>query len=154
DAAPARAGMRPHSIERVTLHHTGPPAWYGVPSADAYLRGIQRFHMGPERGWPDIAYHLLIDLDGGVWEGRSLAFAGDTATAYDPSGHALVAVLGDYDQQQPSVAQIEAIVQTVRWVTETYGLDDGTPAGHRDYAATACPGQNLYRLLDDLRARL
>jgi len=153
-AAPAGARMRPHQVERVTLHHTGPPAWEGMPSAAVYLRGIQAFHMGPERRWPDIAYHLLIDLDGVVWEGRSLAFAGDTATAYDPSGHALVAVLGDYDRQRPTVAQVDAIVQTVRRLLEAYGLDAAVVGGHRDYAATACPGGNLYGLLPEIRATL
>src|SRR5262249_33590397 len=49
DAAPPGVGMRPHRIERITVHHTGPPAWYGAPPAPAYLRVIQAFHTGPER---------------------------------------------------------------------------------------------------------
>ena len=151
DARPPRPGMRPHQIDRITLHHTGPPAWYGAPPASAYLRAIQAFHMGPERRWPDIAYHLLIDLDGAVWEGRSLAVAGDTATDYDPAGHALIAVLGDYSVQQPNAEQRDAIVGTVRWLMDTYGVAADTLHGHRDYAATACPGDSLAILLDEIR---
>jgi hypothetical protein len=143
-------GMRRHVIERVTLHHTGPPQWWGTPDAPAYLRAIQGFHTGPERRWPDIAYHLLVDLDGGVWAGRPIAFAGDSATAYDPAGHALVAVLGDYDVQTPNADQINALRATVRWLLETFGLGTHTLAGHRDYAATACPSRNLHLLLADL----
>jgi hypothetical protein len=142
-AVPPGAGMRPHAIERVTLHHTGPPVWYGDPPAAGYLRIIQSFHTGPERRWPDIAYHLLIDLDGIVWQGRPLAFAGDTATSYDPTGHALVAVLGDYDVQQPNHAQLIAIEATISWLLTAYALDPATAGAHRDYAATACPGRNL-----------
>ena len=145
-----QAGMRPHVIERVTLHHTGPPPWWGAPDAPAYLRAIQSFHTGPERGWPDIAYHLLVDLDGAVWAGRPLAFAGDSATAYDPTGHALVAVLGDYDLQTPNADQFHALRAAVRRLLETYGLGAHALGGHRDYAATACPGRNLYPLLADL----
>lgn len=148
---PPRPGMRPHQIDRITLHHTGPPAWYGAPPAPAYLHAIQAFHMGPERRWPDIAYHLLVDLDGAVWEGRSLTVAGDTATDYDPSGHALIAVLGDYSVQQPNAAQWDAIVGTVRWLMDTYGVAADTLFGHRDYAATACPGDSLAILLDEIR---
>ena len=146
-AAPPRAGMRAHTIERVTVHHTGSPAWYGIPSVPAYLRQIHAFHTGPERGWPDIAYHLLVDLDGVIWEGRSLEVAGDTATSYDPAGHALIAVLGDYDAQSPNEAQVEAVRETVRWLLEVYALDRSVVGAHRDYAATACPGRNV-----DLRA--
>lgn len=152
NAQPPGSGLRPHRIDRITLHHTGPPPWYGEPPAPAYLRLIQAFHMGPERRWPDIAYHLLIDLDGIVWEGRSLAVAGDTATDYDPAGHALIAVLGDYSRQYPTVAQRDAIVATVRRLMNTYDLAAETLRGHRDYAATACPGDNLVALLDDIKS--
>ncbi|MGE0540655.1 MAG: peptidoglycan recognition family protein [Dehalococcoidia bacterium] len=145
------SGLSAHRIDRITLHHTGPPAWYGVPPAPAYLRVIQSFHMGPERRWPDIAYHLLIDLDGAVWEGRSLAVAGDTATNYDPVGHAFVAVLGDYSLQHPNAAQRDAITATIRWLVDAYRVDAATLRGHRDYAATACPGDNLAVLLDEIR---
>jgi hypothetical protein len=151
NAQPPGSGLSPHRISRITLHHTGPPPWYGVPHSPAYLRNIQSFHMGPERRWPDIAYHLLIDLDGAVWEGRSLTVAGDTATAYDPAGHALVAVLGDYSLQHPNPAQRDAIAATVRWLVHTYELSAETLHGHRDYAATACPGDNLVALLDEIR---
>jgi hypothetical protein len=152
-AAPAGAGMRLHRIERITVHHTGPPAWYGTTPATAYLRVIQAFHTGPERRWPDIAYHLLIDLDGIVWEGRPLAFAGDSATEYDPTGHALVAVLGDYDLQRPNASQLDALAACVAWLREAYALADAPVRGHRDYAATACPGAFLVPLLGSLQTR-
>jgi len=150
DAAPPGTGMRPHTIERITIHHTGPPSWYGTPPAPAYLRAIQAFHQGPERGWPDIAYHFLVDLDGAIWEGRPLGYAGDTATSYDPFGHALVAVLGDYDVQVPRAAQVEALSSLVAWLVEAYGAGNETLAGHRDYAATSCPGRNLYAVIGEL----
>lgn len=151
-ARPPGPDRRPHRIDRITLHHTGPPSWYGVPPTPAYLRAIQSFHMGPDRRWPDIAYHLLIDLDGIVWEGRSLTVAGDTATNYDPAAHALIAVLGDYSLQQPTVAQRNAIVDTAGWLVDTHGCAPETLHGHRDYAATACPGDYLAALLDEIRA--
>jgi len=153
-AAPPGPGLRQHTIARVTLHHTGPPPWYGAPDAAAYLQGIQAFHMGPERRWPDIAYHLLVDLDGVVWEGRSLAVAGDSATPYDTTGHALVAVLGDYDLQHPNDAQRAAVMETVRWLGVRWNVKAAMVGGHRDYAATACPGEHLYALLPAIRAAL
>ncbi len=150
-ATPPTRPMRLHDIDRVTVHHTGPPRWDGQPATDAYLRAIQAFHTGPERGWPDIAYHLLIDLDGGVWAGRPPRFAGDTATAYDPAGHALVAVLGDYEAQTPTAAQARALSDTVRWLLEAHALNPAALGGHRDYAATLCPGRTLYPLVISAR---
>lgn len=151
-AASTRGDLRRHAIERVTLHHTGPPPWFGAPPSATYLRQIQAFHQGPERRWPDIAYHLLIDLDGTVWEGRPLDAIGDTATAYDPTGHALVALLGDYDVQQVNEAQRSALVESVRWLVNRFAVDPTSVAAHRDYASTACPGRNLYVLLPEIQS--
>ena len=63
-------------------------------------------------------------------------------------------MLGDYDVQAPSTAQLDALQATVRWLLTANHLDGETLGGHRDYAATACPGRNLYAALIDLRASL
>ena len=144
-ARPPGPDRRPHRIDRITLHHTGPPSWYGVPPTPAYLRAIQSFHMGPDRRWPDIAYHLLIDLDG---IHPDVAEVGSD----HPAAQALIAVLGDYSLQQPTVAQRNAIVDTAGWLVDTHGCAPETLHGHRDYAATACPGDYLAALLDEIRA--
>lgn len=136
-------GYRPHTPVRITLHHDGAEFYGGAP---ARLRGLQSWARRV-RGWVDIPYHFLIDLEGNVYEGRPLEFVGDTATEYDPTGHALITVMGNYNVQEINEAQLKAIVDLASWLSYEYSIPPDLIRGHRDYAATSCPGVNLYRYL-------
>jgi N-acetyl-anhydromuramyl-L-alanine amidase AmpD len=93
--------------------------------------------------WPDIAYHLLIGIDGTVYEGRDAAYRGDTGTTYDTTGHFLVVVEGNFEVERPTAAQMASLEAVLAWAAENYGVSPSTIAGHGDYAATSCPGMNL-----------
>jgi len=136
-------GYVPHTLDRITLHHDG-AEFYG--GATARLRGLQSWSRRA-RGWVDIPYHYLIDLEGNTYQARPLEFVGDTATEYDPTGHALITVMGNYNVQEINEAQLGAIVDLASWLCYEYSLDPQSIRGHRDYAATACPGANLYQYL-------
>ena len=114
------------------------------------------------RKWPDIPYHFLIDLQGTIYIGRPINAAGDTNTLYDPTGHALIAVLGDYDRQRPNQDQLGAIVALMAWIADEYDIPATRIAGHRDFVPVnaegkhwdkhtrveiTCPGAHLYALL-------
>jgi len=131
--------MVPHTIERLTVHHAGDQVGVTGP---AQFRGWQSWHMSGQ-GWPDIAYHLLIGIDGTVYEGRDPAYRGDTGTTYDTTGHFLVVVEGNFEVERPTEAQIESLEAVLAWASEQYGVPPATIAGHGDYAATSCPGRNL-----------
>jgi hypothetical protein len=135
--------MVPHTIERLTIHHAGTQSGTTGP---AQFRGWQNWHMDGQ-GWPDIAYHVIVGIDGTVYEGRDPAYRGDTGTSYDTTGHFLVVVEGNFDFEQPTNAQIEALTEVLAWASEEYGVSPETIAGHRDYAATTCPGDHLYALI-------
>ncbi|MGB8362747.1 MAG: N-acetylmuramoyl-L-alanine amidase [Acidimicrobiia bacterium] len=137
------ARLVPHTIERLTVHHAGTQTGTTGP---AQFRGWQNWHMAG-LGWPDIAYHLIIGIDGTVYEGRDPAYRGDTATTYDTTGHFLVVVEGNFDTEVPTSAQIESLTRVLAWASEEYGVSPGTIAGHRDYAATTCPGAHLYSMI-------
>jgi hypothetical protein len=139
--------MEPHTIDRLTVHHTAAPI-SDPADAPTHLRGHQAFHQG-DRGWPDIAYHYLIGPDGTVFEGRDPAFRGDTATDYEPGGHLLVCVDGDFDRDEPNDAQLAALVDMLALGAATYQVDPSTIGGHRDFAATSCPGDLLYPVVED-----
>jgi hypothetical protein len=145
-AAAATGPYTSHAIARLTVHHTA--VEIGAGEGPAQLRSVQRFHQG-ERGWEDIAYHLLIDREGNVFEGRPVDAVGDTATSYDPAGHLLACLLGDYDRQEPTAAQMVSLVRLLAWASGAYSVLPESLGGHRDYAATACPGASVYRLIED-----
>jgi hypothetical protein len=46
-----------------------------------------------------------------------------------------------------SDVQLTALVDVLAWATMEFGIDPAEIAGHRDYAATACPGSVVYALL-------
>jgi hypothetical protein len=153
-AMPALPGGRRQGITRMTLHHTG--AVLGDNrNAPGRLRQHQRLHQS-ERGWTDIAYHVSVDRNGNIYELRAATEVGDTATDYDPTGHFLVLCEGDFDQEFVSEAQLASTALVFAWAAQTFGITSSTLAGHRDLAATACPGDDLYHHLasGDLRRRI
>lgn len=146
-------GIR-HTITRMTLHHTA--AVLGDNrNAPGRLRQHQRLHQD-DRGWVDIAYHIGIDRNGNIYELRSTDFAGDTATEYNPAGHFLVLCEGDFDQETVSEEQLQSAAMAFAWAAQTFEVPADTLGSHRDFAATACPGADLYARIEsgDLRRRI
>ena len=139
----------PHRITHVTLHHSGSPEPLR-PSDDpvAKLRGLQSWGAS-DRNWWDVPYHFLIDLSGRVYEGRDWRYMGETNTDYNPSGHFLISVIGNYGLQEPTQAQIEAIADLMAWAVERFDVPLDRIGGHYDYAETSCPGEHLRELLED-----
>jgi hypothetical protein len=144
-AEPSRNGLRSHDIDRLTLHHSGSPA-SGVSGPRAF-QGWQDYHFS--LGWPDLAYHFIVGRDGRVYEGRPHAAPGDTATDYDPSGHFLVVVEGDYRTEQLDADQFEAMARVLAWAAVEFDVSPQTISGHRDHASTSCPGGNIQQFIDD-----
>jgi hypothetical protein len=147
-AAAAGPGMEEHVIERLTIHHTG-VVLEDNREAPARLRAHQVFHQ-TDRGWPDLAYHFAIDRVGNIYEGRSPQFRGDTATSYDPTGHFLVVLEGNFDVEPTAEAQLRSLSQLLAWASDRYSVGLNTIQSHRDYAPgeTSCPGDNLYPFVE------
>ena len=153
-ARPARAGGKPHTITRMTLHHEA-VVLGDNRNAPERLRHDQRYHQD-QKGWIDIAYHVGVDRNGNLYELRNPAIAGDTATDYDTTGHFLVLCEGDFDQEAVSEAQLHGTAVAFAWAAKKFGVASSTLAGHRDFAQTSCPGANLYAHLSsgDLKHRI
>jgi hypothetical protein len=146
------AAMRlriPHRITHVTLHHTG-DARILEPNEDPTqrLRNLQAWGAR-DRNWWDLPYHFLMDLEGRVYEGRDYHFMGETNTTYDPEGHFLISIIGNYDRQEPTPAQLERIADLMAWALAEFDLPLDAIGGHYNYADTGCPGKNLRKYLED-----
>lgn len=154
-ARPARPGGTPHTITRMTIHHTA-VVLEDNRNIASRLRQHQRFHQD-ERGWIDIAYHVGVDRNGNIFELRTPDLAGDTATNYNPAGHFLVVCEGDFDHEEVTEAQLHGAALAFAWAAQTFGVASDTLAGHRDVSAdTACPGSGLYAHVSsgDLQRRI
>ncbi|MBL8525213.1 MAG: N-acetylmuramoyl-L-alanine amidase [Betaproteobacteria bacterium] len=139
---------RRHTINRITLHHAG-VAFPRGKDPIAYMQNLQRWSRDT-RKWLDLPYHYVIDLDGNIYEGRNIKFAGDTNTEYDPAGHALIEVVGNFEEVEPNEAQLAAVVETMAMLAAKYRVPVEKIEGHKDHSRqTVCPGKNLYRYLEN-----
>lgn len=150
---------RQHEIRHITLHHQG-LAFPRGKDPQQYLRDLQSWSRTTKL-WIDVPYHYVIDLDGLIYEGRDIRFAGDTNTSYDPAGHALIEVVGNFEEVEPNSAQLDAVISLMTLLATRHGVAVENIRGHRDVApGTECPGKNLYRYLENgyfqsqVRARL
>jgi hypothetical protein len=139
----------PQRITSITLHHEGSPEPLR-PKDDPVrkLRGLQSWGAS-DRNWWDVPYHFLIDLDGRMYEGRDWHYMGETNTTYDPTGHLLISVLGNYNRQEPTQAQLNAIADLMAWAVQRFHVPLDSIRGHYQYAETNCPGKNLRKYLED-----
>lgn len=141
------AQARKHVASRITLHHQGESFLKGR-DPQLYLRNLQAWSRNT-RKWLDIPYHYVIDLDGIIYEGRNINYAGDTNTDYDPSGHALIEVVGNFEEVEPTQAQLDAVVKAMTMLAVKYKISPDSISGHKDFSTqTVCPGKNLYRFLE------
>lgn len=139
---------RLHTINRITLHHQGEPFPQGK-DPQKYLRDLQTWSRNT-KGWLDIPYHYVVDLDGRIYDARDIRFAGDTNTQYDPAGHALIEVVGNFEEVEPNATQLAAVVNLMTQLARQYQVPVEKISGHRDVASgTVCPGKNLYRYLEN-----
>lgn len=146
-------GMDPY---RLTVHHTMGHQTFGEAETAAAVRGIQAFHMGPERGWADIGYHFLIDGEGRVAEGRPANVLGAHAAEAN-SGNLGISLMGNFDVAQPSDSQMDSLERLAAYLALRYDIPvmkTGYLEGHNHHGDTTCPGRNLNARLAEIRSRV
>lgn len=141
-----RGAPKPHTLARLTVHHSAQLA-PDIKGAPGRIRGFQAYHQS--KGFPDIAYHYVVDRGGNVYEGRDEGTVGSTFTNYDPTGHFLALLDGNFEAQQPTKEQLDGLAKLLAWASQRHGLPVDTLSGHRDHAATACPGKYVYASVKD-----
>lgn len=128
----------------VFIHYNGPEVSRGVLAGDydsvaSFLKGIQGFHMGPSRGWPDIAYSFAVDSMGRAWELRGWGIAGAHTLNWNWDSHAIFLPLGG--DQKPTDIQIATCRLLVAEHNQRFGA--GFVRGHRQVNQTSCPGDEV-----------
>lgn len=135
----------------ITVHHTEIPSGHEPEyqhNWPAAVRGIYRFHALTDnggRGWGDIGYHLLIDPEGTVYQGRATGtpgqavFSATTAHAVVTAGHVFkansgnigVCMIGNFTEEHPTTAAYNALIAVLRALCRACSLD---PLGRVRYA--------------------
>ena len=149
----------------ITVHHTAKPGGTNPPDPAEdrkKLVVIQQMHVG--KGWGDVGYHFLIGSEGTIYQGRPLPWMGTHAP---PNSFNIgVNVIGDFHTEEyPNNAQLSSLVRLTTWLCDTYDMDPLSKidiygqsnlavVGHRDWGATACPGDRFYALMPSIRDRI
>ncbi|WP_227978903.1 N-acetylmuramoyl-L-alanine amidase [Nocardia spumae] len=161
----------------ITVHHTAGRNDYSKSESAGIVRAIYAYHA-KTLGWCDIGYNALVDKYGQIFEGRygglDRPVEGAHAGGFNENT-AGVAMMGDFESDPPTDAQLQATGQYVGWRAKIAGLDpeghttmysegtDFTPYAegeavrlpivfaHRDVGNTTCPGDAAYARMDEIR---
>lgn len=149
---------RKHTPRWITIHHAG-VLWTNSQDPAQFVRNMQSWGKKrpevekPPRNtfWPDLPYHFLIAPDGRIFEGRPVEFEPESNTAYSLAGNIGVEMMGDFNKQRPSKAQLESVVRLTAWLMQQHKIDLDHVRTHRDAAPgqTDCPGRDFYRYMLD-----
>ena len=167
-------------VKAAVVHHTVTANEYSRSQVPAAILAVCRFHRNTN-GWNDIGYNFVVDRFGRIWEGRDggidEAVMGSHAQGYNAQTTG-ISNLGTYTSVPQTDAAIDAMARLIAWKLANHGVRTGgtvrlTSAGgssarypygytrrfphvigHRDTGVTACPGEQLYYQLPELRERI
>lgn len=147
---------------RISVHHTVSPSDNG-PGYPARMRALQAYHMDV-RGFCDLGYHMVVTLDGTVWEGRDADLQGAHVYANNPQNLG-ISLMGCFDSSEdcrpfppmePPEDLIDGLVSVIASASNFYdlGITSQTVLGHRDNPdqSTACPGDQVWQRLGEIRS--
>lgn len=160
-AKPTRGDGKGHTINCITIHHTGMPMKPNFP-IEKKLQNLQSYSQSEatmangktKPAWLDVPYHFYISIDGKIAEGRPITIVSDTNTEYDPTRHATIVVEGNFENEDPTEDQMAALHSLVAWLAAEYKVPADRIKAHNDYAKTICPGVNLKKLMPEIRERI
>ena len=136
------------ATEVIVIHHAGFPD----ADKDSSAEEIHKFHQ-ETNGWAGIGYHFVIRKDGTIEQGRKLNAVG--AHAYQHNKNSVgICVSGNFEISKPNRAQMDSLKLLTAWLCQKYKLNPmkkGVMVAHRDLNDTACPGDNLYKKLGEIR---
>ena len=155
-------------VSHLVVHHTATQH----PDEDwaAAVRSFYTFHT-ETNNWVDIGYQWLVGGDGTMFQGRAFHSEEeqDVIGAHiggQNTGALGFGVIGNFDvgDSFPTDDALKGLYNLLGWradLSDIEVLDSSVKVGmntetehiggHRDYGATACPGQNLYDELEMVR---
>jgi len=123
---------QPKVITHLVIHHS-------ASHPDTTPDEIAEWHK--KRGFSKIGYHKIITPEGKIHDGRSEDEVPASVKEHN-KGTLAVCLTGNFERDTPTELQLLFLeVQIQEWKTKH---PSAKVVGHRDLAATLCPGKNLY----------
>ncbi len=140
----------------IVVHHTA--------SDHGNLEYYRNLHM-EEHGWPDIAYHFLINNgsynttvgqieQSDLWVRRDINYS--TKVSWINYFAVAVVMVGNFEEHEVPGPQREALVNLLTRLAREYEIPPERIVGHREIWATACPGKylNMVEIRESVRRNL
>lgn len=122
-------------IKKVIVHCAATPEGRDVKTEE-----IKRWHT-EERGWSDIGYHWVVELDGAVCEGRNESINGAHCRGHNSDSLGICYVGGSDADGNPkdtrTSEQSDSLVTLIKEILDRH--PDAEVFGHRDFSEKACP---------------
>lgn len=142
--------LRPFTPTGALVHHTaGANGVFSYEEECRLTRAMQQQHIA--QGWHDLGVHAVVYQSGRIFAGRPLDIRG----VHSPAANAWALSAehqGNFTDQEPTQAQWDASVWLFAWMAQEAGFGSNRIYGHRDWTATACPGNAFYGRLDEYRS--
>ncbi len=153
-ASPARSGgggipnewtphVRANNWQWIVIHHSATPSGCATQ--------FDRSHR--QKGWDELGYHFVIGNGTGSRDGqievgsrwpkqKHGAHAKTPDNRYNDYGIG-ICIVGDFDVDRPSPAQVRAVAKLVSHLMQTYHIPANHVVGHCDVKPTDCPGRHF-----------
>lgn len=164
DEFPALARLFAHgacrSITEVHLHHTFIPCHDDYRAARArhggdgrlaaqdLCQGMWRFHVF-ERDFADIAQHVSIDPEGGIWLNRNWNRSPASATGFNGdqrAGPFMIETIGNFDEGHDRLESLQrhAVLTVIASIQLAFDLPASALGFHNEMTDTkSCPGTGV-----------
>jgi len=98
-------------------------------------------------------YTYFIEGDGKITQARL-----DMGVGAHTRGHNKktigICLSGSFSKERPAKEQLGALEMLLNEKIVKYGLNKNQIKGHRDFSATICPGDSLYKWIQEFKGRL
>lgn len=125
-------------IDKIIIHCSATPE-----GRDVKTETIRQWHL--KRGWSDIGYHYVIELDGKIVSGRPLERVGAHCRGENTGSIGICYVGGVNEEMIPKDTRTEA--QRAALHSLLFDLTDNfanaTIHGHNEFSSKACPSFNV-----------
>ncbi|HEV8293019.1 MAG TPA: peptidoglycan recognition family protein [Tepidisphaeraceae bacterium] len=132
-----------NSWQYIVIHHSATPAGNAA--------SFDRMHKA--KGWDELGYHFVIGNgtgsgDGQIevgprWSKQKWGAHAKTADQRFNNYGIGICLVGNFDIERPTKAQMESVERLVAYLMKTYRIPAVRVMGHSETKATDCPGRHM-----------
>jgi len=154
---PRRPFFEKQIPQRITVHHfigfdedISAKQMYGFDGIETML-ALQKHDMKVLQ-LNDIAYHLIIDREGKVWEGRDFDCVGNHVKSNNTNNIGIL-LYGNFQIEEPTNGMIIAFKRSLIEIKVLFPNLDIPKCifSHREFTFTECPGEHLYDIINNIK---